>query len=71
LIDVSKYVLTAVVITTIYKDWGDERGFIYGYGVIVSILTLVTGLLLCNKKTGRNNDKIEKDEIKETNKKEE
>lgn len=50
LIDLSKYVLTAVVITTIYKDLSDEKVFIYGYGILVSVLTLITGLLLCNKK---------------------
>ena len=46
LIDVSKYVLTGVVISSFFRDFGGNKFFIYGLGVAVSALTLVTGLLL-------------------------
>ena len=50
LIDISKYVLTGIVISTLFKDFGDSKFFIYGTGIVVSILSLVFGLFLANKK---------------------
>lgn len=49
-IDVSKYVLTGVVITSFFKDFEDSRLAVYGVGLFFSIVILVTGLLLSNKK---------------------
>ena len=53
LIDISKYVVTGVVISSLFKDLGESRFFIYGTGVIFSILTLVSGLILTNKRKER------------------
>ena len=50
LIDISKYVLTGVVISTLFKDFGDSKFLIYGTGIAVSILALIFGLFLTNKK---------------------
>lgn len=50
LIDVSKYVFTGVVITSFFKDLGENRYFIYGIGFAFSLLVLVAGLILSNKK---------------------
>ena len=50
LIDVSKYVLTGVVIASLFKDMGDNRYLIYGIGILVAGFTLLSGLLLSNKK---------------------
>lgn len=50
MLDVSKYVLTGIVISSIFKDIGENRLLIYCLGLIVSLLTLIIGLLLSNKK---------------------
>ena len=50
MIDVSKYVLTGVVIASLFKDMGDNRYLIYGIGILVAGFTLLSGLLLSNKK---------------------
>jgi len=50
LIDISKYVLTGVVISTFFKDFGDSRFLIYGTGISVSISFLVIGLILTSKR---------------------
>ena len=50
LIDISKYVLTGVVISAFFKDFGDNNFIVYGLGVIVSLLTLVLGLVLVSIK---------------------
>ena len=50
MLDVSKYVLTGIVISSIFKDIGESRLLIYCLGLIVSLLTLIIGLLLSNKK---------------------
>jgi hypothetical protein len=52
LIDISKYVLTGVVISSLFKDFGESKFLVYGTGVLISILTLISGLLLTNKKKG-------------------
>ena len=44
LIDVSKYVLTGVVIASLFKDMGDNRYLIYGIGILVAGFTLLSGL---------------------------
>lgn len=50
LIDVSKYVLTGVVIASLFKDLGDSRMLIYTLGLLVALATLLSGLILTNKK---------------------
>lgn len=45
LIDISKYVLTGVVIASIFKDW-DDKFTLYVSGFLFSILALLAGLLL-------------------------
>jgi len=50
LIDVSKYVFTGVVISTLFKDLGDHKFFVYGFGIAVSLLSLTVGLVLTNNK---------------------
>jgi len=50
LIDISKYVLTGVVISSFFRDFGESKFLIYGFGVMVSALALAAGLLLINKK---------------------
>ena len=49
LIDISKYVVTGVVIASLFQDVTD-RTIIYALGVIIALSTLVTGLILTNKK---------------------
>lgn len=50
LIDVSKYVLTGVVIASFFKDFEDSKATVYGVGAIFSVLVLIAGLVLSNKK---------------------
>ena len=50
LIDISKYVLTGVVISSFFRDFGDSMFLIYGLGVISSISFLVSGLILTSKR---------------------
>ena len=48
LIDVSKY--TGVVVASLFKDMEDNKWLIYGLGFTSSILALIAGLVLTNKK---------------------
>ena len=50
LIDVSKYVFTGVVVSSFFKDFGDSKFLIYGWGITLSASTLVVGLFLISKK---------------------
>ena len=50
LIDISKYVLTGVVISSFFKDFGDTQFLVYGLGVTVSVSLLALGLVLTNKR---------------------
>lgn len=54
LIDVSKYILTGVVIASFFKDFQDSKAAVYGLGVAFSILVLIAGLILSNKKKTEN-----------------
>jgi len=54
-----KYILTGVVIASMFKDF-DNKILIYIVGLILSILCLIVGLILTNKK-----DKKDKTEEKE------
>ena len=50
LIDISKYVLTGVVISSFFKDFGESQFLVYGLGVTVSVSLLALGLVLTNKR---------------------
>ena len=50
LIDVSKYMLTGIVIASLFKDLGESRLLIYVLGLLVACSTLLAGLILSNKK---------------------
>ena len=51
LIDISKYVVTGVLIASIFKDL-DEKYLIYVLSSIVALFALIVGLVLTNKKKG-------------------
>ncbi|MBQ7571656.1 MAG: hypothetical protein IJT19_05385 [Bacteroidaceae bacterium] len=50
-IDLSKYVATGVVITSIFSDLAD-KAMIYLSGVLFAVTALIVGLILANKKKG-------------------
>ena len=50
LIDISKYVITAVLINAFFNDISSSKGLMYVIGVSTSILTLVWGLFYFRKK---------------------
>ena len=50
LIDVSKYVLTGIVIASLFKDLGESKLLIYVLGLLVACSILLAGLVLSNKK---------------------
>lgn len=51
LIDISKYVVTGVIITSFFKDI-DNKIFIYIVSAIISIVALIVGLIFTSKKKG-------------------
>jgi len=51
LIDISKYILTGVVISSFFRDFGDKMFLIYGLGVLSSVSFLSLGLVLTNKES--------------------
>lgn len=53
-LDVSKYILTGVVIASMFKDF-DNKILIYIVGLVLSILCLIVGLILTNKKESKQN----------------
>ena len=59
--DASKYILTGVVIASMFKDF-DNKILIYIVGLLLSILCLIVGLILTNKKDKKDKDKKEKDD---------
>ena len=52
LLDVSKYVLTGVVITSLFNNI-KEQMLIYSLGIMISLCSLFVGLVLTNKKKGK------------------
>ena len=50
LIDVSKYVFTGVIVSSFFRDFGENVLIVYGVGALISIFSLVAGLVLTNKK---------------------
>ena len=51
LIDISKYVVTGVIIASTFKDMYDQF-VLYIISAILAFVTLVVGLVLTNKKKG-------------------
>jgi hypothetical protein len=51
LIDISKYVMTGVIITSTFKEL-DEKTVIYILAFGIAISALIVGLILTNKKKG-------------------
>ena len=49
LLDISKYVVTGVMITSLFKDL-DDKIIIYICSFIISLSALIVGLVLTNKK---------------------
>ena len=49
LLDISKYVLTGVVITSLFKDMHDNV-LLYVLGMVIVLIALIIGLILTNKK---------------------
>lgn len=50
LIDISKYLLTGVFVTSLVKDMGDFKWLVYISSALISALTLILGLILTNNK---------------------
>ena len=57
LIDISKYVMTGVVIASLFKDVGESGFMIYILGLFIAFMTLGVGLVLTNKKNRKKGDK--------------
>ena len=51
LIDISKYVVTGVIIASIFRDM-DDKILIYVLSAVVACVVLVIGLILVNVKKG-------------------
>ena len=52
LIDISKYVMTGVVIASLVKDLDNNRLLIYLLGLFIAFVALAVGLVLTDKKKG-------------------
>ena len=53
LLDISKYVITGVVITSLFQDVSD-RTWVYSLGVVLGLSTLIVGLTLTNNQRKEN-----------------
>ena len=53
LIDISKYVMTGVVIASLFKDLNDNRPLLYVCGLFIAFTALGVGLVLTDKKKGK------------------
>jgi len=53
LIDISKYVMTGVVIASLVKDLDDNRTLIYILGLLIALSALCAGLILTDKQKGK------------------
>lgn len=63
----SKYILTGVVIASMFKDF-DNKILIYIVGLLLSVICLVVGLILTNKKEDEKS--VEKNKNQSNKKKE-
>jgi len=50
LIDISKYTFTGVIVSSFFKDFGENVFILYGLGTFISISTLIAGLVITSKK---------------------
>lgn len=50
LIDLSKYILTGVVVASLFKDLEGERTLVYSIGFLAAFLSLYFGLSLISDK---------------------
>jgi hypothetical protein len=50
LIDISKYVMTGVVIASLFKDLTDNKVLIYLLGLFIAFTSLGVGMVLTSKK---------------------
>ena len=51
LMDIAKYVLTAVVVMSLVSDLGDSRWLIYVFGMLTTAVCLFDGLILIKERT--------------------
>ena len=58
-VDVSKYILTGIVISSLFKDF-EDKVLIYIVGIALAFLCLVVGLVLSNKKDEKGKKEKEK-----------
>ncbi len=52
LIDISKYVMTGIVIASLFKDLTDHKVLIYSLGLFIAFTSLGVGIILTDKKKG-------------------
>lgn len=57
LVDVSKYVITGVVIASLFEDLENNKIVIYSVGIGSALSLLLVGLILSNKKETTKKDK--------------
>ena len=50
LIDISKYVMTGVVIASLFKDLTDNKVILYVIGLFIAFTSLGVGMVLTDKK---------------------
>ena len=50
LMDISKYVITAVLITMFFDDISSSRGLTYIAAIVTAVLTLLLGIVYYKKK---------------------
>nr|WP_306435140.1 DUF6722 family protein [Phocaeicola coprophilus] len=53
-----KVLYLRIVIASLFKDLGDSKMLIYCLGLLVALSTLLSGLILTNKKRRRNKWKL-------------
>lgn len=58
-LDVSKYILTGVVIASMFKEFADKV-MMYVIGLFAAIVLLIAGLLLANESNRKKEDKNDK-----------
>ncbi len=51
LVDISKYVLTGVIISSLFSDMSESPVALYGIGLIIAVASLALGLSLINNNT--------------------
>lgn len=49
-VDIAKYILTGVLITTLLQDYEKQKSAIYLIGIIISIAMFISGMVLLKNK---------------------